>query len=1292
MKNDKATRGNVLSTILVIATLAMSAALAATNPVPRLFPDIALGVPVGDPSAANPISNTEGPKTLAAGDLNGDGLADVVSGNLDGSISVLLGRTNDYLLATQILTRATGLLSDSSLRAVVLGDFNRDGKLDLVVGDIARQGFVVLLGDGTGALVPLARSDLGPVRAMAAGDFNRDGKLDLLIACSPPDCEWCSMGDPFAWTNRFLCILRGNGDGTFGSPQYLLTPGTPACFYDVEAADMDGDGHLDAVALDFATCRSSGIIERTRRLQIFKNNGTGGFATNSPSRVLETAGEGPRAFQVAYVDERIIGGTNAPGATLDLVVVNRDSGSINVFLNLGGLNFSAPISFYAGGGPRDVAVGDLDGDGYADLIIVERWNNEISVRRGLGGGHLEDAVIRLPTGVSPRNIALGDFNGDGALDAAVNNRISENISIFIGAPGVAGFLSSSGYYPAGITPVSVIAQDFNGDGYPDIATANLRSHDIRVRLNLGDGSLSNQAIYPVNYQPAFLAAGDVNGDGRRDLVVTCLGQSGQGGSLVTLLGRGDGRFDPPLTTAFTNAGFRPYWLRLGDMDGDHIPDVVMGGTEGSLVACRGLGNGQFMSEVRLFAGSGRPLGIALGDFDEDGWLDVATSRGKIVMNDGLFFTPAGWQGRAKYFNSGTQAWAVEADDLDGDGHLDLMVALTFVRPDPIGVYFGSGDGSLTEPTIYSGPDVGVVALAAKDMDGDGIKDIVVGNRCAATVIILRGLGNRAFEYREIIKAFSVEDLEVADMNKDGKPDIVGVGVGLWIAINGGTNQLVEPRTAVFSSIPERTGLFINELMALNTSYHVTNSASPDWIEIYNHQVMTQNLAGWTLEQYTKDGTTNRWTFPATNTATIPPLGYLVVYCNNKPGTNLGLYASFELSSDGENVALLRPDGTREDFVTFPPMPEDVSYARTSDGARFMAYNPSPTLGAANQQPANLDPSAERKQPYVGPGALELGLNARFFDDVAIAYAGVCYRLAGSSNAFDEVALSDDGAHGDKLAGDGYYGAILPAMPPGTEIEYYVRVVDLEGQTGSAPKSFENPANLYRVKVPASAPALRLTELVAANSSGLRDERGQYEDWVEVWNFGHTPVALSGYALSLDYFDHTVAWKFPSNRVLQANERVVVFCDNDLTQGPLHASFKLLKSGDRIFLIQTNTWTIVDSLSFGAMPTDTSFGVIGGGTSASWLAWPTPGSENLPIPPRRYPASTAPEIFWRMTGGGSAIAMRWIGPTSGVFQVETSDDLRTWSPAVVAPTHLGEGMHQWTDTASGPNRFYRVAKP
>jgi hypothetical protein len=1002
---------------------------------PRLFPDITLRYPVGDPQAANPIAATEGPKTLAAADMNGDGLADVIAGNLDGSISVLLGRTNGTL-QDQILVLASGVLSNSTLRALVVADFNRDGEQDVAAADIALGSVIVLL---------------------------------------------------------------GNGDGTFAPWRYLLTPGVQACFYEVEAADVDSDGDVDGLALDFNYCTSpSGTVSRTRRVQIFANDGTGGFATNAPDRVMETAGEGPRSFRIAYLDERVVGGTPPPGATLDLIVANRDSSTLDVFLNTGGLSFSAQVSFAGGDSPRDVAVGDLDSDGYAELVLVNRAANTISIMRGLGGGLFSAPTLEYPAGVLPRQIVLGDLSGDDRLDAAI------------------------------------------------------------------------------------------------------------------------------------------------------------GGVSGELVVFRGLGDGTFEAGVAVGTRrDGRPLGLALGDFDRDGRLDIATSRGKVFLNDGHFF----------------------------DGILDLMVALTFRRPDPVGVLYGLGDATFTQPDLYEGPDVGAVAIVGQDMDGDGRKDLVVGNRCAATVIVMHGLGNRRFEYREIIKAYSVEDVAVADMNRDSKPDIIGAGGGLWVLLNGAQTQLVRPTAAQMTGVPEHAGLFINELMALNQKFHVTNSTTPDWIEIYNHSAVTQRLAGWALERTTLDAESERWDFPTTNPVVIPPWRHLVVYCKTKPGNVPGLYATFELSSDGGNIRLLNPSGTEIDFVRFPAMPTDVSYARYSDGARFFAYNPAPTLGTVNRRPANLNPTAERKDPYVGPGGSALGLTARFFDDVAIAYAAVCYRLEGRYT-FNEILLHDDSLHGDKQAGDGYFGALLPPLPPGATIEYYLRVVDLEGQVGSSPENPNDAAQLHRITVPQPNPPIRLSELVADNATGLRDERGQFEDWLELVNAGTLPMNLDGLALTLDYFDHRSAWHFPSNSWLWPGERAIVFCDNDPKQGPLHATFKLLRRGDRVFLIQASEWTILDSLSFGPLPQDTSFGLLGNGTDAQWLAWPTLGVENIPIPPRRDPTNLVPEMFSRLQRGRPSgfpqLFLRWTGYTNVVHRVEWTDNLKTWQRAVSSPSHLGEGLFEWSE--------------
>jgi hypothetical protein len=317
------------------------------------------------------------------------------------------------------------------------------------------------------------------------------------------------------------------------------------------------------------------------------------------------------------------------------------------------------------------------------------------------------------------------------------------------------------------------------------------------------------------------------------------------------------------------------------------------------------------------------------------------------------------------------------------------------------------------------------------------------------------------------------------------------------------------------------------------------------------------------------------------------------------------------------------------------------------------------------------------------------LNARAFDDVAVAFSAVGYRLAGQTE-FVELSLVDDGRNGDKEPGDGYFGAILPPLPAGATVEYYLRVVDIEGQVGTSPDDPSDTSSLHTVVVPAINPTFRITEIMAQNSTGMLDEYGEYEDWLEILNTSAQPASLQGLALSKDYYNEAEAWPFP-DLIVQGGQRAIVFCDSAIFQGPLHATFGLSRAGGRVYLIRTNDWAIIDSLSYGWLPTDTSCGVLATATEAGLLGWPTPGEENVRLP--QLQPGEGLRLFSRLlqrAPNAHFLALRWFGETNRVYRTYWSEGLNSWHAATNDPTALGTGLFQWIDPdQTAPQRFYKV---
>jgi len=192
---------------------------------------------------------------------------------------------------------------------------------------------------------------------------------------------------------------------------------------------------------------------------------------------------------------------------------------------------------------------------------------------------------------------------------------------------------------------------------------------------------------------------------------------------------------------------------------------------------------------------------------------------------------------------------------------------------------------------------------------------------------------------------------------------------------------------------------------------------------------------------------------------------------------------------------------------------------------------------------------------------------------------------------------------------GFYQATIPAQANGTLVRYYFEAVDARGQRTVYPATA--PQNPERYLVGYTPPALVVNEFLALNNSVIRDEAGQYEDWLELYNAGTTTLNLGGLYLS-DDFGNSRKWSLPLTLTLAPGGYLLIWCDEDPQDGLLHASFKLGGGGEEIVLFADDAHgnVPIDWIAFGPQTPDISSGRQPDG-AATWItfATPTPGRSN-----------------------------------------------------------------------------------
>ena len=358
---------------------------------------------------------------------------------------------------------------------------------------------------------------------------------------------------------------------TFGAKVDFTTAAGPLMSI---PADIDGDGKTDLVVVN----------QTASSFSVFRNTSTTGTIDGSTyaAKVDFTTGTTPAGLAIADYDRN---------GVVDVAVTNSATDNVSVFRNtstVGAISFAAKVDYATGTQPNIMIGSDMDEDGKVDMVTANNVSGDISVFRNTSTSGAIDASsfaakVDFTAGTQPREVAVGDIDGDDQPDIVVGNASTNNISVFRNTS-VPGGITTSSFaakvdFAALIQPEGLEIVDLDGDGKDDVALANFSSSMISVFRNTsvtGAVTFAARIDYTSGVQPQDIAIGDIDGDGKPDIAA---GNANFGAGVTVSVLRNtstSGVIDANSFAAkvdFTTP-LNPVQSMITDVDGDGKPELV----------------------------------------------------------------------------------------------------------------------------------------------------------------------------------------------------------------------------------------------------------------------------------------------------------------------------------------------------------------------------------------------------------------------------------------------------------------------------------------------------------------------------------------------------------------------------------------------------------------------------------------------------------------------------------------------------------------------------------------------